>query len=262
MIAPSSESSSSPNPALIARRRRTTLGVGILMTFAGRFCNFSGRLRRRVADLPLMMEPSGDVPGYQTWRPYLNPTRKVLPAIFDSLYDAPQRRTAISSYRGDWWKSTQTILATIAFVCFMTLRAFGAASPADLAVKPQEALPPHALKSSPSLYLREAATSAIRWQRWGPETFALARTLNRPILIDIGAGGCDWCHVMDQTTSADPEVAAELNRNFVPVKGDTDERPDIDGYYHNAAARLTGAGGWPLTCFTTSDGALFFAAGY
>lgn len=67
---------------------------------------------------------------------------------------------------------------------------------------------------------------------------------------------------MDQTTYADPEVVAELNRNFVPVKVDTDERPDIDGYYQNAAAHLTGAGGWPLTCFTTADGALFFAVGY
>jgi uncharacterized protein YyaL (SSP411 family) len=82
------------------------------------------------------------------------------------------------------------------------------------------------------------------------------------MLIDIGAVWCHWCHVMDQTTYADPEVVAELNRNFVPVKVDTDERPDIDGYYQNAAAHLTGAGGWPLTCFTTSDGALFFAAGY
>ena len=67
---------------------------------------------------------------------------------------------------------------------------------------------------------------------------------------------------MDQTTYSDPEVAAELNRYFVPVKVDTDERPDIDGYYQNAAAHLTGAGGWPLTCFTTSKGALFFATGY
>lgn len=123
-------------------------------------------------------------------------------------------------------------------------------------------LPAHALKSSASLYLREAESSAIRWQRWGPETFALARALNRPMLIDIGAVWCHWCHVMDQTTYADPEVAAELNRNFVPVKVDTDERPDIDAYYQNAAAHLTGAGGWPLTCFATSEGALFFAAGY
>jgi len=124
------------------------------------------------------------------------------------------------------------------------------------------ALPAGALESSPSVYLREASSSAIRWQAWSPQTLALARSLNRPILIDIGAVWCHWCHVMDQTTYADPEVAAALNREFVPVKVDTDERPDLDEYYQNAAAQMTGAGGWPLTCFTTPDGALFFAAGY
>ncbi len=81
-------------------------------------------------------------------------------------------------------------------------------------------------------------------------------------MIDIGAVWCHWCHVMDETTYSDPAVAAELNSEFVPVKVDTDERPDLDDYYQNAAAQLTGAGGWPLTCFTTPDGALFFAAGY
>ncbi len=112
------------------------------------------------------------------------------------------------------------------------------------------------------MYLREAESSAIRWQPWTPGTLALARSLNRPIMIDIGAVWCHWCHVMDETTYADPEVAAELNRDFVPVKIDTDERPDLDEYYQHAAAALTGAGGWPLTCFTTPDGALFFATGY
>ena len=144
----------------------------------------------------------------------------------------------------------------------MTAPAFAATSPAPSTNQSEGMLPAHALDSAPSLYLREAASSGIRWQRFGPDTFALARALKRPILIDIGAVWCHWCHVMDQTTYADPKVVAELNRDFVPVKVDTDERPDIDGYYQNAAARLTGAGGWPLTCFTTSDGALFFAAGY
>ncbi len=112
------------------------------------------------------------------------------------------------------------------------------------------------------MYLREASSSAIRWQAWSPDTLALARSLNRPIMIDIGAVWCHWCHVMDETTYADLEVAAVLNTEFVPVKVDTDERPDLDDYYQNAAAHLTGAGGWPLTCFTVPDGALFFAAGY
>jgi hypothetical protein len=124
------------------------------------------------------------------------------------------------------------------------------------------ALPAGALKSAPSMYLREASSSAIRWQPWSPDTLALAQRLNRPILIDIGAVWCHWCHVMDETTYADPQVADALNSEFVPIKIDTDNRPDIDLYYQNAAAQLTGAGGWPLTCFTTSDGALFFATGY
>ncbi len=151
------------------------------------------------------------------------------------------------------------IVASLAILCVVAASALSAASTTNEAAS---ALPAGALKSSPSLYLREAASSAIRWQRWGPEAFALSRALNRPILIDIGAVWCHWCHVMDQTTYSDPEVAAILNRDFVPVKVDSDERPDIDGYYQNAASHLTGAGGWPLTCFTTSSGALFFAAGY
>jgi uncharacterized protein YyaL (SSP411 family) len=124
------------------------------------------------------------------------------------------------------------------------------------------ALPAGALKSAPSMYLREASSSAIRWQPWSPDTLALADRLNRPILIDIGAVWCHWCHVMDATTYADPQVAEALNSEFVPIKIDTDQRPDLDAYYQNAAAQLTGAGGWPLTCFTTSNGALFFATGY
>ncbi len=124
-----------------------------------------------------------------------------------------------------------------------------------------DALPPNALKNSPSLYLREAAASAIRWQPWDAATFALARKLKRPMLIDIGAVWCHWCHVMDQTTYADAKVAAMVNDYFVPVKVDTDERPDIDGYYQVAAQNFS-AGGWPLTCFATPDGAPILIAGY
>jgi uncharacterized protein YyaL (SSP411 family) len=168
---------------------------------------------------------------------------------------AGRRRASISSYRAIYRMSTRTILASVAILCFLSTRASAESESAN-------ALSAGALKSSPSMYLREASSSAIRWQAWSPRTLALARSLNRPILIDIGAVWCHWCHVMDETTYADPEVAAALNSNFVPVKVDTDERPDIDEYYQNAAAQLTGAGGWPLTCFTTPDGALFFAAGY
>ncbi len=164
-------------------------------------------------------------------------------------------KTSISSYRAVGGMSTRIILATAVLVCLLN-------APTSSAADSPNALPAGALKTAPSIYLREASSSAVRWQAWNPQTLGLARSLNRPIMIDIGAVWCHWCHVMDETTYADPEVAAVLNSQFVPVKVDTDQRPDLDEYYQNAAAQLTGAGGWPLTCFTTPDGALFYAAGY
>jgi hypothetical protein len=123
-------------------------------------------------------------------------------------------------------------------------------------------LPLHALSGSASIYLREAANGPVRWQPWNASTLALARRLNRPILIDVGAVWCHWCHAMDQTTYADPEVANLINQHFVPIKVDSDQQPALDSYYQNAAARLSGAGGWPLTCFAMPSGALFLAFGY
>lgn len=127
---------------------------------------------------------------------------------------------------------------------------------------PPDSLPAGALTHSASLYLRDAASDKIRWQPWSDASFALARKLNRPVMIDIGAVWCHWCHVMDETTYTDPEVVQILNAQFVPIKVDSDERPDVDSYYQAAAANLTGAGGWPLVCFVTPDGALMYAAGY
>src|SRR5580700_2010910 len=244
MIAATSESTSSPIPALIARRRRTTVGVGILMTFAGPLRVPGGR--RRVAGLPLICGSHR--------RTELGALRVGRGGIHNSTADI-NHSLSVSSYRAMSRMSTRTILASAVLLCILSARAGAAVDPANT-------LPAGALKSSPSMYLREASSSAIRWQPWSPDTLALARRLNRPIMIDIGAVWCHWCHVMDATTYADPEVAAALNSEFVPVKVDTDERPDLDDYYQIAAAQLTGAGGWPLTCFTTPDGALFFAAGY
>lgn len=112
------------------------------------------------------------------------------------------------------------------------------------------------------MYLRQAAAQAIRWQPYNDASFALAKRLNRPVLIDIGAMWCHWCHVMEEKTYADPEVAQLINRLFVPIKVDRDQRPDIDQYYQAAAAELSGNGGWPLTCFTMPDGALIAAYGF
>src|SRR5262249_26958851 len=144
------------------------------------------------------------------------------------------------------------LLSALVFAvfCVATMTVANGAQPTDSA---NNALPERALRDSPSLYLREAADGPIRWQPWNEATFALARKLRRPMLIDIGAVWCHWCHVMDQTTYADPKVAAMINDSFVPVKVDTDEHPDIDAYYQ-VAAQGFGAGGWPLTCFATPDG--------
>ena len=149
----------------------------------------------------------------------------------------------------------------IGLLIFFAAAAFGDASPA-LKQDDAAALPAGALKDASSRYLREAAPGPIRWQPWSDATFALAHKLKRPMLIDIGAVWCHWCHVMDDTTYSNPSVAAVLNSRYVPVKVDMDARPDVDAFYQNAAAHLTGAGGWPLTCFTTPSGTLLYAAGY
>jgi uncharacterized protein len=170
---------------------------------------------------------------------------------------------AILSYRATKDMSTRKVTVTIFALAVGIFFAGGVGSTlaAEQTLSVYNPLPAQALKDSPSLYLREADAGPIRWQPWNAATFALARKLKRPMLIDIGAVWCHWCHVMDQTTYADAKVAAMVNDYFVPVKVDTDERPDIDGYYQTAAQSFS-AGGWPLTCFATPDGAPLLIAGY
>jgi len=102
----------------------------------------------------------------------------------------------------------------------------------------------------------------ILWHEWGEEAFATAKRENKPMLLDIGAVWCHWCHVMDRESYDDPEVARIVNENFVAVKVDRDERPDIDSRYQAAVGALTGQGGWPLTAFLTPDGKPFYGGTY
>jgi len=102
----------------------------------------------------------------------------------------------------------------------------------------------------------------IQWHEWGEEAFAAARRDNKPMLLDIGAVWCHWCHVMDRESYDDPEVAKIVNENFVAVKVDRDERPDIDSRYQAAVGALTGQGGWPLTAFLTPNGKPFYGGTY
>jgi uncharacterized protein len=102
----------------------------------------------------------------------------------------------------------------------------------------------------------------IQWHEFGEEAFNAARAADKPVLLDIGAVWCHWCHVMDRESYDDPEVAAIVNEHYIAVKVDRDERPDIDSRYQVAVASLTGQGGWPLTAFLTPDGKPFYGGTY
>jgi uncharacterized protein len=118
------------------------------------------------------------------------------------------------------------------------------------------------LARSASPYLRSAAHQPVEWYEWGDEAFARARAEDKPILLDIGAVWCHWCHVIDRESYEDPGLAAIINKHFVPVKVDRDERPDVDARYQTAISAVSGQGGWPLTGFLLSDGRPFYGGTY
>ncbi len=120
----------------------------------------------------------------------------------------------------------------------------------------------NSLSKASSAYLRSAMHQPIQWNEWGEEAFATAKRENKPMLLDIGAVWCHWCHVMDRESYDDPEVAKIVNERFVAVKVDRDERPDIDSRYQVAVSAISGQGGWPLTAFLTPDGKPFYGGTY
>src|SRR5437764_7474903 len=121
---------------------------------------------------------------------------------------------------------------------------------------------PNSLAKASSSYLRSAMHQPIRWHEWGEDAFEEATRENKPILLDIGAVWCHWCHVMDRESYDDPEIAQLVNERFVAVKVDRDERPDIDSRYQVAVSSISGQGGWPLTAFLTPDGKPFYGGTY
>src|SRR5881628_169470 len=118
------------------------------------------------------------------------------------------------------------------------------------------------LAQETSPYLLEHANNPVDWFPWGPEALAKARSENKPILLSIGYSACHWCHVMARESFEDREVAALMNRDFISIKVDREERPDLDQVYMRAVQGLTGSGGWPMTVFLLPDGAPFFAGTY
>ncbi len=122
--------------------------------------------------------------------------------------------------------------------------------------------PSNRLKDSASPYLRSAAHQPIDWHEWGDAAFARAKSEDKPILLDIGAVWCHWCHVIDRESYENAEIAKIINEHFVAVKVDRDERPDVDSRYQSAISSISGQGGWPLTGFLLNDGKPFFGGTY
>ncbi|HEY3283989.1 MAG TPA: thioredoxin domain-containing protein [Armatimonadota bacterium] len=118
------------------------------------------------------------------------------------------------------------------------------------------------LAKESSAYLRSAAHQPVWWRPWGPEAFREAQELDLPMLLDIGAVWCHWCHVMDGESYEDPAVAKLINERFVAVKVDRDQRMDVDRRYQEAVGALCGQGGWPLTGFLTPGGKVFYGGTY
>ncbi len=120
----------------------------------------------------------------------------------------------------------------------------------------------NSLGAASSAYLRSAMHQPVKWMEWGEAAFAKAKDTDRPILLDIGAVWCHWCHVMDRESYENADTARIINDHFVAVKVDRDERPDVDTRYQAAVSAISGQGGWPLTAFLTPDGKPFFGGTY
>ncbi len=116
------------------------------------------------------------------------------------------------------------------------------------------------LESSP--YLVQHAHNPVNWYPWGDEAFETAKRLGRPVLLSIGYSTCHWCHVMERESFEDKEIAAYMNANYIAIKVDREERPDLDAIYMAAVNELAGQGGWPMTTWLTPDRKPFYGGTY
>ncbi|NPA53694.1 MAG: thioredoxin domain-containing protein [Aquificae bacterium] len=121
---------------------------------------------------------------------------------------------------------------------------------------------PNRLINEKSPYLRQHAYNPVDWYPWSEEAFEKAKKEDKPVFLSIGYSTCHWCHVMEKESFEDEEIAQILNKYFVPIKVDREERPDIDSIYMNVCMMMTGHGGWPLTVFLTPDKKPFYAGTY
>ena len=120
----------------------------------------------------------------------------------------------------------------------------------------------NALAGEVSPYLLQHAHNPVAWMPWGPAVWEKAKVENKPVFLSIGYSTCHWCHVMERESFEDEKIAALLNREFVPVKVDREERPDVDRIYMTAVQAMTGQGGWPLSAWLTPEGKPFYGGTY
>ena len=112
---------------------------------------------------------------------------------------------------------------------------------------------PNALAKETSPYLLQHRDNPVDWRPWGPDALAEARKRDVPLLVSIGYSACHWCHVMEHESFEDEQIARLLNDNFISIKVDREERPDLDQIYMMSVQLMTGQGGWPMTVFLTPD---------
>ena len=113
-----------------------------------------------------------------------------------------------------------------------------------------------------SPYLLQHSTNPVEWFPWGKDALDKARTEDKPIFLSIGYAACHWCHVMAHESFEDVEIASLMNKYFINIKVDREERPDLDSIYMSAVVAMTGQGGWPMSVFLTSTGEPFFGGTY
>jgi len=111
--------------------------------------------------------------------------------------------------------------------------------------------PANALINETSPYLQQHAYNPVNWYPWGEEALSMARERDMPILVSIGYSACHWCHVMERESFEDNTVASYMNRHFINIKIDREERPDLDHFYMDAVQAISGSGGWPLNVLQT-----------
>ena len=121
---------------------------------------------------------------------------------------------------------------------------------------------PNRLLAEKSPYLLQHAFNPVDWYAWGDEAFAAARETGMPIFLSVGYATCHWCHVMERESFEDPTIAAMMNANYVNVKIDREEQPDVDRIYMTVVQAMTGSGGWPMSVFLTPELQPFYAGTY